>query len=123
MGMKPTLIPVLTDPTVRGIPGEGEHMDDGSLVIGGAFGPGFVPLVPQDGRQQAGAQDAEYVSFSTVNPGEARVDHDLGRQPRRFTLVNTAGQVTLWRGTSIWTASSVFFAASANGVTVTVELA
>lgn len=107
-----------SDPAASGM----VHLGDENLVIGG-ISYGFTPQEIPDGRQNVGKIDAQTVVFETVSPGEVRIDHDLGRVPRRFVVVHKGAAVDVFRGISTWTESVVYFSASVNGVTVTVELA
>ena len=107
-----------SDPAASGM----FHLGDENVVFGG-ISYGFTPQDLPDGRRAVGKIDAETVVFETVNPGEVRVDHDLGRVPRRFLVVHKSNAVDVYRGTSTWTESVVYFEASVSGETVTVELA
>ena len=97
-----------SDPAASGM----FHLGEENLVKGG-ISFGFTPHDLPDGRRAVGKLDAETVVFETVNPGETRVDHDLGRVPRRFVVVHKTGAVDVYRGTSTWTESVVYFSASA----------
>lgn len=99
-------------------------MSDEELVPPGGITLGFAPQVPADGRlARTGRMDAQMVTFTTAGATNVRVDHDLGREPRRFTLIHATGDIRVWKGTVAWNASSAFFQASAAGQIVTVELA
>jgi hypothetical protein len=93
------------------------------VVSPGGISLGFAPQILPDGRlQRSGRLDAQMVTFITNGATDVRVDHDLGRVPRRFSLIHATADIRVWKGTAAWTVSSAFF--QSNGTsTVTVELA
>jgi len=101
----------------------GVAMSDEELIPGGGLTLGFAPQVVPDGRlARTGRMDAQMVTFVTAGATNVRVGHDLGGEPRRFTLIHVSGDVRVWKGTVAWTTSSAFFQSNATA-TVTVELA
>jgi hypothetical protein len=118
-----TLFGGIPDPATTAQASSVVHLSESNIVPGG-LSFGFTPQVPQDGRRTVGRRESQAIAFASLAaPTETRVDHDLGRVPRRFSVIHKDGACDVYRGTNPWNTSTIWLLCSNGAVNVTVELA
>lgn len=100
------------------------QLDESSLHPRGSISYGPTPQDSPESRKYRSRFDAQALVFTTAAAlAEVRVDHDLQRVPKRFTVLWKSAACDVYAGPSAWTTASVFLIGSVAGVKVTVEVA